>query len=114
MTELQECFAVFDSRYFRFGKKKRQTIIGVEWQNCKGLMGHTVSYRNLSGGPDHVKIFINREYKRARRVWMMTLLHEMVHFKLIGKDKSRTHCGSRMFIKEMKRLASKGAFNGLW
>jgi hypothetical protein len=45
---------------------------------------------------------------------MGTLMHEMAHFHLEGKDKSRLQCGSQMFEKEMKRLANAGALSGLW
>ena len=44
----------------------------------------------------------------------MTLLHEMVHFKLVDTDISNGECGSRMFQREMKRLALRGAMNWLW
>lgn len=46
-------------------------------------------------------------------MWHMTLLHEMVHLSLYGKDKSRTN-DSRMFHREMKKLAARGAFVGIW
>lgn len=94
------------------------TLLGVDWVDLSKhkppLMGRTSSYRSLSGKPDSYRIQINKADRKSPRVWKMTLIHEMVHFKLYGKDKSRASCRSRMFQSEMKRLANAGAFNGLW
>lgn len=121
MTELEETFWLFNSRYFHFGKKKLETLLGVEWGNLdkQKALGVNRSYRTLfapKGQPktDKYKILINSTYKEAGVIWMSTLLHEMVHFKLQGVDPSRLSCRSRMFDREMKKLANKGAFHGLW
>ena len=118
MTQLEEMFWDINSLYFHFGKKKLNTLRGVEWANLKWL-GVNRSYRTLSSPkpkpwPTSYKILIDRRQKFSRRIWIGTLIHEIVHFKLQGKDKSRKDCGSRMFNNEMKRLASLGAFNGIW
>ena len=117
MTQLEKMFWDINSLYFHFGKKKLATLLGVEWANLKGL-GVNREYRTLFPGKPWVrttyKILIDRRQKFARRVWVGTLIHEMAHFKLQGVDKSRLSCGSRMFNKEMKRLANLGAFNGIW
>jgi len=121
MTDLEETFWLFNSRYFRFGKKKLETLLGVEWANLdkQKALGVNRSFRTLyapKGTPktDKYKILINKKYKTAGCIWMTTLLHEMAHFKLQGIDPSRLSCRSRMFDKEMKRLANMGAFHGIW
>lgn len=121
MTELEEAFWTFNSRYFRFGKKKLETLLGVAWADLdkQKALGVNRSYRTLyspKGVPktDTYRILINKDYKNARCIWLGTLLHEMCHFKLQGIDKSRKSCRSRLFQKEMKRLANMGAFNGIW
>lgn len=123
MTKLEELFWEFNSRYFHFGKKKLDFLLGVEWADLDyhnpPLMGKNQSYRVMYSPlpkpwPDKYKILINKRFKSCWRVWAGTLLHEMVHFKLHGKDPSRARCGSQMFQKEMKRLASVGAFNPIW
>lgn len=124
---LEYHFDLFNSRYFKFGQNKLQSLIGIEWSDLDNhnppLMGRVVSYRTLykagkklpdSLANDRFKIQISKSDQKHPRVWKMTLLHEMVHFALNGKDKSRLSCGSRMFQAEMKRLANAGAFNGLW
>lgn len=119
--QLFEWFALLDSRYFRFGKKKLATLISVEWSTEPAkhdpvLAGWTRSYSTLDakGSPDKHRILINADMKNWPRISRGTLIHEMAHFKLEGKDKSRLHCGSRMFTAEMKRLAAMGALKGTW
>ena len=123
MTELEELFWLFNSRYFHFGRRKLESLLGVEWRDLDRynppLMGKNQSYRTLSSPlprpwPDKYMIQINKKFKTCWRVWAGTLLHEMVHFKLVETDKSRARCGSRLFQKEMKRLANVGAFAGIW
>lgn len=117
--ELEVAFREFNLKYFRFTPKKLETLLSVEWDRRlieSGLMGRTAPYRSLTNErePDRYKILISPKYRDARRVWMPTLLHEMAHFKLIGIDKSRLHCGSRVFQQEMMRLAVAGALKPFW
>lgn len=121
MTELEEVFWLFNSRYFRFSKKKLESLISVTWGDLSKdrALGVNRSYRTIYSPsprpwPDTYKIILERKFKNSRTIWFGTLLHEMVHFKLQGVDTSRKSCNSRMFRKEMKRLANIGAFNGIW
>lgn len=116
-VDLELEFMYFDSKYFHFGKKKLDTLLGVEWRDLDKhrppLLGKIQRYRTANG-PDKFKIFVNESLKKMPRIASGTLLHEMVHFKLYGKDSSRLPCGSRMFEQEMKKLALRGALKGLW
>lgn len=114
--DLKEMFDIFDSRYFKFSKSMRERLVDVRFGEIDGL-GRTFRFRTLHGRKcvkDRIAIRINPKCKWSRRVWAMTLLHEMVHFKLVDTDKGRGDCGSRMFQREMKRLALRGAMNWLW
>lgn len=122
--DLEHAFKEFNSKYFHFGKKKLATLLGVEWEkrlDSQNLMAATKTYRSVpprtykgKKAPDTVRIVLNPKYKKERRVWMLTLLHEMAHFKLVGVDKGRGRCDTRLFTAEMKRLANAGALRGLW
>lgn len=121
MTELEFTFRDFNSKYFRFGKKKLDTLLDVKWADLSKdkAFGVLKSFRTLyapagTRKTDKYEIRISKKHRHEGRTWKMTLLHEMVHFKLAGVDKSRHSCQSHMFQKEMKRLANAGAFNGLW
>jgi hypothetical protein len=114
--ELRTAFHNFNSRYFRFGKKKLKTLTAVKWHRFEGSEGHLMGEMVRSPVDGTYAIRINRHYKDRNewRTGMLTLLHEMAHFKLAGKDTGRGICNSRMFNQEMKRLANAGALNGLW
>jgi hypothetical protein len=118
VTQLEEYFHLFNSRYFRNSLPECRVV----WRDLSkdGLMG---SYYNdektktcaKTGKPIQETVHtieIAKEYKTARRVWALVLLHEMVHLKLNGKDAGDGH--GHKFQREMKRLATLGAFNGLW
>ncbi|HJW40761.1 MAG TPA: hypothetical protein VJ476_05960 [Rhizomicrobium sp.] len=122
-NDLKHAFTEFNTKYFRFGKKKMSHLLSVEWHRFEGSesgvmgdMNQVVPSPLCDGWVSAYKIRINREYKDRRewRTWMLTLLHEMAHFKLAGIDPGKDLCNSRMFNREMKRLANAGALNGLW
>lgn len=113
MTELEEWFDTYNHRYFG-GRLKE---CHVYWSRMRPL-GFFGSYREFGvrredyDGPYYIKV--NLKLKWASALWHMTLLHEMVHLKLVGKDRSALDKHSRMFNREMKKLAARGAFVGLW
>lgn len=113
MTELEQRFCEFNHRYFggRLGECR------VVWAKMPHL-GHFASYRHPGIKAEKYKgpflIRISSRIKWSTSLWQLTLLHEMVHLKLYGKDKSRKDVHSRMFNREMKKLAARGAFVGLW
>lgn len=110
MTELEEAFALYKSRYFR----NRLKPCRVMWADMEYL-GHFGSYRQEGVKEDKYHyIKINRKLKWSGSLWHFTLLHEMVHLKLVGKDLSPLDKHSRMFNREMKKLAAVGAFVGIW
>lgn len=64
------------------------------------------------------KILLSSELKNHPKIWRMTLLHEMAHVKFRGHPKeiysiSRNR-HSKLWQKEMLRLAKEGAFKKLW
>lgn len=113
MTELEVWFCTFNHRYFGGRLKECQ----VRWVKMKYL-GHFTSYQHRGVKAEDYQgpflIRINSKLKWSTALWQLTLLHEMVHLKLYGKDKSRKDVHSRMFNREMKKLAARGAFVGLW
>lgn len=117
---LRQAFDLFNSRYFR-GKLPKDTR--VIWSdltdiNCLGVYDpqYSISARRVRGpkkGEYRIckarkhTIRICRRIKWSSSVWMRTLLHEMVHLKGIDGHGPR-------FQREMKRLAVRGGFAGLW
>jgi predicted SprT family Zn-dependent metalloprotease len=59
-----------------------------------------------------IKITLNPKYRTASRIWMQTLLHEMVHVQQWRIQTNQAH--GNKFNKRMKQLAAKGAFRALW
>lgn len=117
--DLREAVREFDSRWFKFSKKKKAQLVGIRFSSFKEpLMGQTTRRwdRDKNGKKINPKfiIEINKQYQDCRRIWGMTLLHELVHFKIWDKDPSSLYCGSRMFNREMKRLARIGALSYFW
>lgn len=113
LSELEETYHIFRSRYF----PGRKDNVEVRWVKMNTLLGKFFLYRTSQGlrpkkGDEHCCIQINPCIKFSRCLWQMTLLHEMVHWKLHGKDKGSYH--GHLFQNEMKKLAAKGAFNNLW
>lgn len=79
-------------------------------------LGHTFRYRHFSGPrrsqDDPFGIHISSKIRYSRRLWMTTLIHEMVHLE----QRNKYSCGirGRHFNKRMAELAVAGAFNGIW
>jgi hypothetical protein len=116
MAELDQWFDSFNRKYFR----DRLPKIDVRWyvESPKEDIGSCYIHFN-EDGIDEKKSFIgiNPEYRSSLRVCLIYLLHEMVHWKLrkhflSGCNAKKDH--GYIFNREMKRLASMGAFVGLW
>lgn len=114
-----DLYDLFNGRYFRNGLPK----IPVRWSDPqygfakthRNFMGYTYFLhegkgRNLKLVPEFIAL--NPKYKTASVIWVQTLLHEMVHVKQAYLPRRKAH--GHEFNREMKRLANKGAFNGLW
>ena len=117
MTELEEVFRTYNHRYFG----GRLPNCEVVWSSPKKkFLGHFVPvehYIQKSDGTEQTVritylIEISRRLKFSNKLWGATLLHEMVHLKLRGKEGKSDH--GHKFQREMKRLVKLGAFNGLW
>lgn len=77
-------------------------------------LGHTFTYRTLYGSRKDVNygITISAGTRSMRRVWLGTLLHEMVHLE--QGNKYSCGAGGWKFNNRMKQLAKDGALNGIW
>lgn len=118
---LREAYYLFNSRYFR---SKLTYDVVLQWRDIDHLAEYLPSYSLLAtrtkgdnkgtyrkvGGRKET-IYISKKTKDSSKIWMMSLLHEMVHLKL--KNAKGSYHG-HAFQREMKRLANAGAFNGLW
>lgn len=107
--DLNFAFAMLQKKYF--GKLRPCEC----WFQDMHMLGQFGSSFTPEG--EFVKYFIRISKKIAwsRSLIYMTLLHEMVHLKLHGKEpKKIPRKESRMFNAEMKKLAARGAFVGWW
>lgn len=104
MTELQEWFDEYNRLYFR-GRLEPCDVYFCQMETI-GFCG------KYDDGSFYIEV--NQRIQWSSALWHMTLLHEMVHLKLYGKDMSPLDKHSRMFNREMKKLAARGAFVGLW
>lgn len=102
--ELDDAFDLFNKRHFE-GKLSK---IPVRWSAQVDPENLAEYVQCLDGSHE---IWMNPWMKPASSVWCERLLHEMVHHKL-KDDSCRLH--GHKFQREMKRLANKGALNGLW
>jgi hypothetical protein len=58
------------------------------------------------------KICLNPIYACHQKIWVPTLLHEMVHVE--QKDVPAEEMHGDVFIARMKELAAQGAFDPFW
>jgi hypothetical protein len=110
-ADLLEMFLEFNSRYFG-GRLK--VPLKLVFESINGL-GQTYRFRvhgKRRSRNDLFGIRISTRLRWSRRMWMGTLLHEMVHLE----QGLRYNCGwrGRRFNQRMRELALMGAFDGLW
>ena len=111
MTDLEQWFCEYRHKYF--GKSLKPCRVFYRKMEPLGLFGsYRVHGARSDGGAYYIAI--SNRIRWSSALVRMTLLHEMVHLKLVDKDKSPKTRHSRMFHREMKRLAARGAFVGLW
>lgn len=115
-----ELYDLFNSRYFR----GRLPKIPVRWvlpastpKRSKHLLGAThFAHERIPGTRRHKKvpvyISLHPKIKNMGVIWVMTLLHEMVHVEQHYLPESQAH--GRKFEARMRDLANKGAFRTLW
>jgi hypothetical protein len=87
-------------------------VANIAFAPIDGL-GHTFRYRTLGkrrSQEDSFGIHISSELRFSRRLWIGTLIHEMVHLE----QRCRYSCQGPRFNKRMKELAAAGAFTGIW
>ena len=120
MTEPQEwqekwtpktLYKFWNCRYFR----SKLPDIPVYWSTKefsprgRGALGCTYLHGETK---KPLKILLNPKYKSSSRVWMGTLLHEMVHVQQWRVPHKQMH--GNKFNKRMKQLAAQGAFRAIW
>jgi hypothetical protein len=113
-SENAHLFAEFDrlNRLYFGGKLEFGRLT---FADLGGNLGHTVRYRKTPPRRSHEDTFgilIDNATRGMRRVWLGTLLHEMVHLE--QKNKYSCGVGGRVFNARMKELAAAGALNGVW
>lgn len=86
----------------------------IRFEPIDGL-GRTFRYRNPGkrrSKDDDFGIQISRKLRYSRRLWLGTLVHEMVHLE----QRNKYSCGIRgkRFNGRMRQLALTGCFDGIW
>lgn len=113
--ELRRVYRVYNRRYFR-GKLPKNFPVrfaAARHFSHRGIYGHLVYPIDVRKQlrPQSGAIFVREGLREFPAVVAMTLLHEMVHLKLAGR---RCQDHGRLFTREMKRLAARGAFSAWW
>ena len=108
---LMEEFLRLDKQYF--GGRLPMPLT-IAFRNIEGL-GHTFRYRKPGqkrSKEDRFGIHISSKLRWSKRMWKMTLCHEMVHLE----QRNEYSCGPRgkRFNGRMRQLSFQGAFDGLW
>jgi hypothetical protein len=109
----KELYHLLNSRYFG-GRLPKDLRVGFDKRSFAGgrarmILGSTWSDHE-TGRP--IRISLNPLYRKQSRIWIGTLIHEMVHVQQWKVPEEQAH--GRKFQKRMKQLAALGAFNGLW
>ncbi len=110
-ADLMDEFLELNNRYF---DGKLPVPLVLAFRNMEEL-GHTFRFRTLGKRrtkDDDFGIHISRKLRFSQRLFVCTLIHEMVHLQL----RNRYSCGPRgkRFNGRMRQLAFLGAFDGLW
>lgn len=99
MASLAATYAAYNRRYFRSRLPKDITL---RWTS------RLPNGYGLFDGDN--TIYINRDHRKWKKMWRLTLLHEMAH--LATASEKAEH--GPQWLREMRRLARIGAFNKLW
>lgn len=116
---LHKKYAEYNRRFFggRLPKTVRLTWVQHFSGGNKNAYARTWSYRTKCGGKNKkepLHIVVSRRTERVGSAFLlMVLLHEMSHVSTWESCTSRNAHG-KPWIKEMRRLAAKGAFDKLW
>jgi hypothetical protein len=109
--DLMEEFLRLDKLYF---DGKLPMPLRITFAPIDGL-GHTFRYRTPGkrrSKEDRFGIHISSKLRWSKRLYISTLLHEMVHLE----ERNEYSCGPRgkRFNGRMRQLSFQGAFDGIW
>lgn len=106
-AHLRAAFKKYNRLYFGNSLE----VLRLQFRKIPGL-GHTYRIRKHQrrSAEDAFGISISPSQRTSRRLWAITLLHEMVHVE----QKCRYSCAGPKFNARMLELAKAGAFNRLW
>jgi len=110
-ADLMEAFLELNRRYFN---GKLPIPLDLSFSDIDGL-GHTFRFRTVGKRrikDDRFGTHISRKLRYYRRLWMCTLVHELVHLE----QRCQYSCGPRgkRFNGRMRQLALIGSFDGIW
>ena len=110
--DLIDFYELYNKLYFG---NKLPPLVCLKFMNMKHVLGRTSRFRldkHHRSQKDTFGIFIDKSQRHSRRLWAMTMVHEMVHVE----DRCRHSCSlrGRYFNRRMLELAVAGAFDGLW
>lgn len=100
LTKLKRAYLRYNRLYF---KSELPTDLPVLW--TRGLPAHCYGIMF-----DDTIILINMAYRHLENVWRLSLLHEMAHQACKSE---RKHHGKK-WLRTMRSLARRGAFDELW
>lgn len=110
--DLHHCYNLFRSRYFGNRIPPATGLVFLRFGTLHKGLGRTAVFRSHTPNPRIYGITIDREIRWSRRLWAMTLLHEMVHVE--QRCEFSCSINGHRFNRRMKQLSQLGAMNGIW
>ena len=111
-ADLLDSFNELNRKYYG---NKLKTPARLAFVPIDGL-GHTFRVRRVHGKrrskDDEFGIHISNKIRFSKRLWLVTLMHEMTHLE--QGNKYTCSAKGRQFNGRMRELSIDGAFDGVW
>ncbi len=108
--DLERAFDRLNKKYFN----NELPPVPVKWSE---QIGSALGWYVPPKDDDHGSILLQAKTKPFTCLWEMTLIHEMSHLKHRENPeeiRSTPHRHSKVWKKEMRRIAAAGGFDKLW
>lgn len=105
---LERWYADYNKRFFD-GRLPKDALVGFNPELEENILGLSIHEEDSDTKHQFHHIHVNPLAHSCKQQIQLTLLHEMAHIAIFPYVKH-----GKKFNDEMLRLATRGAFNGLW